>query len=364
MSHGMVTTRSLMAACMSLLSMAAFLLLCPAHANAEPLEIDIVSQGGLVRGEWNLTARTAGEMSNVTFRVDDGPEGPMTPAGDGNYTTTVNTTTLADGIHSVTVAAFGPNGTHDVAGVGLDIDNAPPAVTVRWAPIRNVTGDLAVEVSVRDAHLDGSVVSLVVENATVRTFPVPATGVPGEYRLVLDTLVLENHTYAMRITAADGAGNVNVSEVREFDVRNHPDLVLRWLDHFSLSNPLIVQRVYNFTFEVTNAGPVAVDGFAVGLYRAGHLVGTLIHNRTLGPGAKVSVSMPWRPNTDGDASMRAVVDPDNVISELSESNNDVTQWVRVSTQERTGGCLGIILVMGVLLPGIVVAGRRPNRRPS
>jgi len=363
LSHDAMTERYALAACTLLPALVASLLLISAQAEAEPLDVAILSQGGLVRGEWNLTARATGEATSVTFSIDDGPESPMAISGDGDFTARVDTTALADGVHSVVVAALGPNGTHAFAGVGLDVDNSPPSVDVRWAPIRNVSGDMPVEVSVRDAHLDGAVASLAVGNVTVRTFPVPSTGVPGEFRLEVDTLGLENRTYAMHVSVVDGAGNVNISKVREFTVKNHPDLTLVWLNQFTLSNPLIVQKMYNFTFEVTNAGTVAADGFAVGLYRSGHLVGTLVHNRTLLPGAKVRVSMDWMPNTKGDSDMRVVVDPDNVITELSESNNDVNQWVRV-TQGQGSGCLGVILVMAFLLPGVVVAGGRPKERPG
>lgn len=326
------------------------------------MEIEFVSQEGLVSGEWELVVRVEGSVANVTFRVDDGAAGPMAHKGDDIFTATVNTTNFEDGVHSVTVLVNRNDGSYVYAGKGIDIDNTPPNLKVRWDPVRNVTGDLAIDVSVRDVHLDGTLVNLVISNDQGRVFPIPSAGVPGEYRIVLDTRELENRTHQMHVIASDGAGNINTSEAREFRVRNHPDLTLRWFDRYD--DPVEVQRTYIITFEVSNKGSVAVDGFAVGFYRNDSLFESIVYNQSLGPNESVRLTMNWTPRiVTNRATWRVYVDHENVIEELSETNNEVSQSIRVTTSNN-GGCASAMFVMGVLLPGIVLTtnkGRADKR---
>jgi hypothetical protein len=260
----------------------------------------------------------------------------------------------------VTVFVNRSDGSYVYASMGVDIDNTPPTLVVHWEPVVNVTGDLVVKATVRDVHMEGAQVSLVVDSGQGRVFAVPATDHMGEFELVLDTLVLENRTHPMYVTAVDQAGNLNTSEVREFNVRNLPDLTINWLDRF---DDVVVRRTYVLNFNIRNRGTVAADGFALGFFNDDTLIDTVVHNETVEPGETVRVTMEWTPQVvDSSRLWRAHVDHENVVDELSEVNNEASQGIRVMSSEPSGGCFGGIISVSILLPAIAINTGRTRRR--
>ncbi|GBC73481.1 Serine protease AprX [archaeon HR04] len=147
--------------------------------------------------------------------VDSKAEGRMRSS-----TISIDTSRLADGPHTITIAARDKVGHRLLTNVKFMVDNTPPTILIDGLSsndgdgraVKPVKGTLAFSVDARDANLKS--LSIIL----------PDGRVVDEHEISIDTTLLSDGMHEVRIVAEDMSGNVS-EEVRRFMVDNTPPLV-------------------------------------------------------------------------------------------------------------------------------------------
>jgi len=92
----------------------------------------------------------------------------------------------------------------------------------------------------------------------------------------------------------------------------------------------IVNEIATVDVTIANVGDGDAEGFNVSLYADGELVGVKTVE-SLVAGGEVTLEFEWTPSEAKTYELRAVVDPDNVIDESNETNNEMTVTVEVQS---------------------------------
>jgi hypothetical protein len=157
----------------------------------------------------NATASDNTAVSRVIFTVDG-----ASPINDGNapYTLYLDTATLTNGTHTITVTAFDAAGNTGRASVSVTVNNAaadttPPTVSIT-APLQGATvrGRIAVRVNAVD-NVGVQRVTFAVDGGA----PVNDYNAPYEY--YLDTATLPNGAHTVAVVAYDAARNATPATV-------------------------------------------------------------------------------------------------------------------------------------------------------
>jgi hypothetical protein len=176
-----------------------------ADTTAPTVSLTAPANGATVSGTLTVQA-SAGDnvgVSRVTLTVDNGSTqtDSATP-----YAFTLNTTTLANGSHTLTATAYDAAGNSRAASIMVLVDNAPadtvaPLVTIT-APASGATvsGRLRIAAAITD-NVGVKLVAYRIDGGA-RVYDGAA---PYEY--YLDTAVLVAGTHIIEVTAWDPAGN-------------------------------------------------------------------------------------------------------------------------------------------------------------
>jgi hypothetical protein len=164
----------------------------------------------------SATASSSIGIASVQFQVDGANSGAADTTAP--YTLSWNTTTLANGNHTLTAVAKDTAGnTTTSAGVTVNVSNAAvtPTVTIT-APTTGATvsGTISISVTATDS-LGIASVQLTVDGANVGA---PDTTAP--YNFSLDTTTLSNGSHTLTAVATDTGNNVGTSPVVTITVSN------------------------------------------------------------------------------------------------------------------------------------------------
>lgn len=107
-----------------------------------------------------------------------------------------------------------------------------------------------------------------------------------------------------------------------------PDLIVETIN--TPSN-MEVGTSYPLTVTVKNIGPGNSSGGSIALYNGLDLIGTLILG-DINSGESSIFTFNWTPSLLGQQNLRAVVDPDNIVTEANEENNILSKVVIVKDQ--------------------------------
>lgn len=316
-----------------------------ASADVEIMEH---TEGGLIGGLWELSITVLGNVSGAQMRVDGGSPIGLKALGPGSYGTLVNTTAYQDGSHKITITAQGADNTTDEVMVGVDVDNTAPEIEVEWPNATVKYHPFELSASYDDAHPDGVVAWVELLDGDVGTIPLERTD--GILAGAINIVDLEEGENRMRVIVADGVGNEAASEVHLVEVRKLPDLYLETMN-FRSSSPQVVQGTYIIYYKVRNVGYAGTGTFEVALEVDGEIEVKSTTYESLNANGTFEGQFRWSPSEARAYNLSIVVDPDDLIEELSETNNAGTDRQSFSDN---GACMASAIL--VFMPAGVLVG--------
>lgn len=173
--------------------------------------ISAPSGGATVGGHVSVsgTATDAGGLAGVSVSVDGGLPQPAT--GTSSWTDGVDTTSLADGTHTITARAIDTSGNAATASVSVEVQNADttaPTIQIS-SPAAGATLSGTATVS-GTASDDVQVASVAV---SVDGGAYAAAQGTASWSYALATGSLANGTHTISVRATDGSGNVGTASV-------------------------------------------------------------------------------------------------------------------------------------------------------
>ena len=169
----------------------------------------------LVSHTTTLTAIASDSQSGVAsvqFLVDSKPLPPATPTGSNTYSTSWDTTSVADGPHTLTVIATdgAGNTTATTGTVTVAHDHTPPAVSLT-APLNHSTiyDSLVSHTTTLTANASDSQSGVASVQFLVDSKPLPPATPTGSntYSTSWDTTSVADGPHTLTVIATDGAGN-------------------------------------------------------------------------------------------------------------------------------------------------------------
>ncbi|HOK72487.1 MAG TPA: cobaltochelatase subunit CobN [Methanothermobacter sp.] len=116
----------------------------------------------------------------------------------------------------------------------------------------------------------------------------------------------------------------------------HPDVIFKGID---LAADLIANETYTLMARISNVGPVDAGQVRVDFYDNGVKLGTQIIP-VLAGGETTTIGFTWTPTTAGAHTLQLIIDPENKIQELNETNNE---YNRSCTVKKSGNILVFIV---------------------
>ena len=318
-------------------------------------EVDIIthSEGGLVGGHWEFNVTILGNISKVQMSVDGDSPLELERRGPGSYGTILDTRAYTEGAHIITVEAYDEDGASDKVMLEIDIDNTPPELEVEWPKETIMVHPFDVKANFNDTHPDSVVAWIELMNDEEVTMPLARTNTSLSGRV--DIMDLLNGTNQLRVVITDGAGNVNASDIHIIEVRKLPDLYLEEMI-FDNIEPQMVQGIYDILYTIRNIGYSETGPFDIVLEVDGEIAITRTIDGTLGVNETVKGWVEWSPSENRAYNLSIVVDPENRIDELIETNN--ARMDRQSFSDE-GACLASYMAAIVpLVSCIVLLDRR------
>jgi hypothetical protein len=286
-------------------------------AAVEDQEVEIVSftEGGLVRGDWEFNVTVRWWVSEVTMTIDEGTAIVLGETLPGNYSIVLDTTSIPDGVHEVTVRAVDDGGYSDEVNLSLDIDNTPPEIEVAWPIDTNITHPFNVGVSFHDAHSDEAMAW--VESVDMK-FPLNLS--EAGFNGIVNIQLLYEGVHDFRVVVVDGAGNEATSESETLQIRKLADLAI---DYFQIhrGEPSYVPDRIQVYFEIRNIGYEEVGSFSVDLLVKGRTHDSLVFSEGLAVNRTLAGTFNWSSDESGRYTLGILVDPENEVEELNNENN-------------------------------------------
>ena len=190
--------------------------------NTDPtVTLTAPAEGATVSGTTTLqaTATDASGVTQVAFSVNGTPIGTDTNGTNG-WSVSWNTTTVADGAHTVTATATDGLGHTGSDSNSVTVDNTAPAVSVVSPAAGSVVeGTVSVEALALDAGTVSSV-QFFVDGASIGT---DTNGTNG-WSVPWNTTTVADGSHDVTATASDAGGNVSTSAPVQVTVDN-PNIV-------------------------------------------------------------------------------------------------------------------------------------------
>jgi Bacterial Ig domain len=183
------------------------------NADTTPpvVTISAPSGGATVGGKVSVvgTAADAGGLAGVSVSVDGGLYQPAT--GTATWTDGVDTTSLADGTHTITARAIDMSGNAATASVSVDVQNAD--TTAPSVQISNpaVGATLSGTATVSGTAADNVQVASVAVSVDGGAYAAAQGTTSWSYSLVIGSLANGAHTISVRAT--DASGNAATASV-------------------------------------------------------------------------------------------------------------------------------------------------------
>lgn len=170
--------------------------------------IEGVSEGQLLRGvvPVSVKAEDTGGIASVDVTAD----GAVTLGRFTNppFNLNLDTTRLADGVHTLDVLAVDSVGNTGMTSVSISVDNTAPSVKLKGLENgQYIRGSVPVSVDASDASGVSSV------QVTVSGSPVGAPITKPPFNFTVNTVGLSDGGYTVEASAADNAGNVGRTSV-------------------------------------------------------------------------------------------------------------------------------------------------------
>lgn len=169
------------------------------------VSVEGVQEGSIVRGKVTLKISATddrGVVTSVTLTADDATT-PLAKLENPPYEIVVDTTTLTDGDHLLTISAVDPSGNLGKTSVKLTVYNTPPQVAVEGVSAnQQIRGTIKLRITVSKTKAPTEI-KLSVEGGT--DLLASAKGPSAEINL--DTTQLPNQVVNLIIAATDPAGN-------------------------------------------------------------------------------------------------------------------------------------------------------------
>ncbi len=155
----------------------------------------------------DVVARVEFLVDGALFAVDESRQGPPSAAP-------LDTTTLADGAHVISVVAYDRAGNSTAKEVAVKVDNTPPTVRLD-TPLApgTISGSYTLEAEATDGQ---GVERVELWAGTILVGVVQA----APYVLTWDTTTFDNGSYDVEAVAYDLAGNTATSEIVQMKVDN------------------------------------------------------------------------------------------------------------------------------------------------
>jgi len=340
-------------------------LVTPLPDVAQAVDVDLLEHtpGGLVSGRWTLDVTVLGNVTSVRMKVDGTNATYLDRVSPGRYTTVLDTTALPEGDHRVAVEAFDGSGASDKEVIDVVVDNTLPEVEVRWPYGDNFTLPFPFNVTFWDEHMADARAWVEADGEGGGAFALERR--PWGFLGTVDVRLLDNGTRNFTVVAVDGAGNRVVSDTRQLTTWALPDLVATNLFFRDSSPPQTQVGNYTVFFHVRNRGMVTAAPFDVALYAGDERVATTRSEGNLSVNGTWEGSLTWWARQVGTYNLTVVVDPDDAIQEMNESNNARMITRRVSPPPQF--CRLAMMVVAIPAAACMLVVRRrggPGRVPG
>ena len=243
---------------------------------------------------------------------------------------------MDDGLYNWTVMCidYEPDANEDIAPPeNFTIDNAGPIITLNKPEPEQVFNYNDIHFNWTATDADGITITcnLSVSDPNGERNENNIAKTSGSYfNITVNDLDYGLHHW--NVSCADDLGNSNISEIRNFTV-NQPDLKISSSDIvFNDTSPV---EGHNITINATiyNIGGIAANNFIVLFYDGEPSTGDLIDNQTISTldyGENITINTTWI-TTLGLHEIWVVVDPDDLIAELNETNNNASSNITISS---------------------------------
>ena len=183
--------------------------------NAVPPTISITSptSGATVSGTITITTNVSANTTSVQFSVDGSTAGAAVTSAPFSFP--LNTTTLSNGVHSLTATASNASGqTTTSAAVAIKVNNAVPPTVSITSPISGATvfGTITITTNV---SANTTSVQFSVDGSNVGA---AATSAPFSFSL--NTTTLSNGVHSLTATASNTGGQTTTSAAVAINVNN------------------------------------------------------------------------------------------------------------------------------------------------
>ena len=195
------------------------------------------------------------------------------------------------------------------------------------------------EMCIRDSKNIGMVdagrfnTTLYANNIEIQTLPVEALAVNGTATLSFNWTPTEPATYTLKVimdpeNLVDELNETNneISISVSVKTKPLPDLTVEFVD---LPEKFVAGTEYEVKALVKNVGEADAGSFNVEL-KANEASIEKVPVEGLAAGSSTTVTFKWKPEEAGDYTLKATVDPENLIEEKDETNNAATVAVTVS----------------------------------
>ena len=187
----------------------------PSVAITAPANGTAVS-GNTVPVTATATAGAGQTVASIQFKVDNVNAGA--PVTSSPYATTLDTTGLTNGSHSLTAVALDSSNNSGIsAPITITVNNNPTVAVTAPSAGSTVTGS-TVTLSATAAAVPGLTIANVQFKLDGQNFGSPVTTAP--YSLVLDSTGLTNATHSLLAVATDSGGHMTTSAPVSFTVNN------------------------------------------------------------------------------------------------------------------------------------------------
>ena len=314
--------------------------------NTEPtLSIDDPTEGTYVYGTYTImvTATDSGsgfDSGGCALSIDGGVWVAMTDEGAGSFTYDLDTTTLADGVHTLTVASIDDAGNIAVRTVRFVVDNTQPVVSVVSPSAGDyVDGSYTFAVSAIDNLGIGAVVVQLTGPTTSMNVTFGFNAASGYWEYTIDTSAWEEGAWTMQPFAYELSGRLytGASTVAFFVDNNAPWMVIT----APTDGQVILSNSFDISVTATD-GPFTIP---VMIYRVG--AGNWV---ALVAGAGNVWTTTW--------DTTAVVDGEHVLTfaAMDNAGHVTIETVTVTVDNTDPTCMVAIPSDGEYLEGMVTFG--------
>jgi len=314
--------------------------------NTEPtLSIDNPTEGTYVFGTYTImaTATDSGsgfDSGGCALTIDGGVWVAMTNAGGGSFTYDLDTTTLADGIHTLTVASIDDAGNIAVRVVRFVVDNTQPVVSVVSPSTGDyVEGTYTFAVSAIDNLGIGAVTAQLTGPTTAMNVTFGFNAASGYWEWTADTSAWEEGDWTIQPFAFEYSGRLytGAATVSFYMDNNAPWMVIT----APADGEVILSNSFDISVSATD-GPFTIP---ILIYRVDTGIWVAL---TAGAGNV------WTTTWD----TTSVVDGEHVLTFAAMDNADhvTIETVTVTVDNTDPTCMVAIPSDGEYLEGVVTFG--------